>query len=174
MVTAETVKDYVNTIGRKSCELDPIPAPVLCSCKDILLPVLKDIVNMSLQSGHMPTQLKQAILKPKLKKDSLSPSTVSNVRPISNLKAISKIIEKAVACKLNDYLTETHLSETFQSAYKRFHSTEMAPLNLKLQDDILQAIDNHKCVALLLLDLSAAFDTADHQLLVERSQIGLV
>ncbi|XP_068673147.1 uncharacterized protein [Montipora foliosa] len=137
MVTSETVKAYVNTIGPKSCELDPIPASVLCSCKDILLPVLTDIVNMSLQSGHMPTQLKQAILKPKLKKDSLSPSEFSNFRPISNWKAISNIIDKAVACQLNDHLTETHLSETFQSAYKRFHSTETALL--KVQDDILQA-----------------------------------
>ena len=83
-----------------------------------------------------------------------------------HLKAISKIIEKAVACQLNDYLTKNHLSETFQSAYKRFHSTETALL--KVQDDILQAIDNQKCVTLLLLDLSAAFDTVDHQLLVER------
>ena len=99
----------------------------------------------------MPTQLKQAIVKPKLKKDSLNPSEFSNFRPISNLKGISKIIEKAVACQLNDYLTENHLSETFQSAYKRFHSTETALL--KVQDDILQAIDNQKCVALLSLDL---------------------
>ena len=121
---------------------------------------------MSLQSGHMPTQLKQSMVKPKLKKDSLSPSEFSNFRAILTLKAISKIIEKAVVCQLNDYLTEKYLSETFQSAYKRFHSTETALL--EVQDDILQAIDNHKCVALLLLDLSAAFDTVDHQLLVER------
>ena len=82
-----------------------------------------------------------------------------------NLKAISKIIEKAVACQLNDYLTVNHLSETLQSAYKRFHSTETALF--KVQDDILQAIDNQQCVALLSLDLLAAFDTVDHHLLVE-------
>ena len=50
--------------------------------------------------------------------------------------------------------------------FQRFHSTETALL--KVQDDILQTIDNQKCVALLLLDLSATFDTVDHQLLVER------
>ena len=99
---------------------------------------------MSLKSGHTPTQLKQAIVKPKLK-DSLSSSEFLNsFRPISNSKAISKIIEKAVACQLNDYLTENHLSETLQSAqqhsYKRFHSTETALL--KVRDNILQAIDN--------------------------------
>ena len=166
VVTVNTVKDYISTIGRKSCELDPVPASVLRGCENILLPILTNIINLSLQSGYMPAQLKQAMVKPKLKKDSLDPNEYSNFRPISNLKVVSKVIEKAVACQLNDYLTDNHLNETFQSAYKRFHSTETALL--KVQDDILRAIDSQKCVALLLLDLSAAFDTVDHTLLIER------
>ena len=59
-----------------------------------------------------------------------------------------------------------HLDETFQSAYKNFHSTETALV--RVQNDILCAIDNNDSVILLLLDLSAAFDTVDHSILLSR------
>ena len=90
----------------------------------------------------------------------------SNFRPISNLKFLSKIIEKAVATQLIGHLINNNLEEPFQSAYKRCHSTETALL--KVQNDILIAIDNKKFVALLLLDMSAAFDTVNHEILLER------
>ena len=108
----------------------------------------------------MPAALKETMIKPKLKKDNLDPEDYPNFRPISNLKAVSKIIEKAASCQLGDYLRDNDLEESFQSAYKRFHSTETALL--KVQNDILFEIDNQKCVVLLLLDMSAAFDTVDH------------
>jgi hypothetical protein len=63
-------------------------------------------------------------------------------------------------------LANNNLEEPFQSAYKRFHSAETTLL--KVQNDILIAIDNSKCVVLLLLDMSAAFDTVDHELLLQR------
>ncbi len=104
----------------------------------------------------MPAQLKEAMLKPKLKKSNLEFEEYLNFRPISNLKYLSKIIEKAVATQLIGHLINNNLEERLQSAYKRFHSTETALL--KVQDDILMAIDNQKYVALLLLDMSASFD----------------
>ena len=106
------------------------------------------------------------MLKPKLKKSNLEFEEYSNFRPISNLKFLSKIIEKAVASQLMEHLVNNNLEEPLQSAYKRFHSTETALL--KVQNDILIAIDNQKCVVLLLLDMSAAFDTVDHEILLER------
>ena len=65
-----------------------------------------------------------------------------------------------------EHLVNNSLEEPLQSAYKRFHSTETALL--KVQNDILIAIDNQKCVVLLLLDTSTAFDTVDHEILLER------
>ena len=156
----------MNTIGKKCCDLDPIPAYILKECKSTILPVLTNIVNMSLQSASMPAALKEAMIKPKLKKDNLDSEDYSNFRPISNLKVVSKIIEKAVSCQLSDYLRDNDLEESFQSACKRFHITETALL--RVQNDILCEIDNQKCVVLLLLDMSAAFDTVDHELLLER------
>ena len=160
------IEGFVDTIGKKSCDLDPIPASILKECKSTILPVLTNIVNMSIQSASMPAALKEAMIKPKLKKDNLDSEDYSNFRPISNLKVVSKIIEKAVSCQLSDYLRDNDLEESFQSAYKRFHSTETALL--RVQNDILCEIDNQKCVVLVLLDMSSAFDTVDHELLLKR------
>ena len=168
VMSEREIERFVDTIGKKSCDLDPIPASILKECKSALLPVLTNIVNMSLQSASMPTALKEAAIKPKLKKDNLDSEDYSNFRPISNLKVTTKIIEKAVFCQLSDHLRDNDLEESFQSAYKRFHSTETALL--RVQNDVLLEIDNQKCVAMLLLDMSAAFDTVDHDLLLERME----
>jgi hypothetical protein len=84
------------------------------------------------------------------------------------LKVVSKSIEKVVSVRLNDHLESNCLNETFQSAYKRFHSCEIALV--RVQNDILNAVDNRRCVALLLLDLSTAFDTVDHNIILNRLQ----
>ncbi|CAB4030953.1 Hypothetical predicted protein, partial [Paramuricea clavata] len=165
-VTEQEIENIVDANGKKSCELDPIPATILKGCKKTLLPTFTNIINKSLETGCMPVQLKEAMLKPKLKKSNLEFEEYSNFRPISNLKFLSKIIEKAVATQLMEHLVNNNLEEPLQSAYKRFHSTETALL--KVQNDILIAIDNQKCVVLLLLDMSAAFDTVDHEILLER------
>ena len=151
---------------KNACDLDPIPASILKECKSTILPVLTNIVNMSLQSASMPAALKEAMIKPKLKKDNLDSEDYANFRPISNLKVVSKKIEKAVSCQLSDYLRDKDLEESFQSAYKRFHSTETALL--RVQNDIICEIDNQKCVILLLLDMSAAFDTVDYKFVPKR------
>ena len=78
----------------------------------------------------------------------------------SNLKVVSKLVEKAVAIQLTDHVMAHHLDEMFQFAYNNFHSTETALV--RVQNDILCAIDNNESVILLLLDLSAAFDTVNH------------
>ena len=82
------------------------------------------------------------------------------------LKVVSKLVEKAVVIQLTDHVMAHHLDETFQSAYKNFHSTKTALV--RVQNDILCAIDNNESVILLLLDLSAAFDTVDHSILLSR------
>lgn len=102
----------------KSCSLDPLAAVLLKENFDMLLPTLCRIVNLSLESGYVPPSLKTAVLLPLLKKPSLDHEILSNYRPISNLKVISKIIEKVVAVRLQDYLESNQLNEPLQSAYK--------------------------------------------------------
>ena len=106
------------------------------------------------------------MVRTKIKKASLDSEKYPSFRPISNLKFISNVTEKAVAHQLNEHVSNNDLGEYLQSAYKCFHSTETALL--KVQNDILRAIDEQKCIVLLLLDMSAAFDTVDHDLLLAR------
>ena len=98
-----------------------------------------------------------------IKKPSLDRNLRKICRPVSNLSFISKLIEKAAANQLNSYINKEGLSNFNQSAYKRLHSTETA--FLKIQNNIAGSMDSGKAVALTLLDLSAAFDTIDHNIL---------
>ena len=82
------------------------------------------------------------------------------------MKFLSKLVEKSVFVQLNNYLTVKGLHERFQSAYKAHHSTETALLTIT--NDILLSLDRRGNVFLLLLDLSAAFDTVNHSLLLSR------
>ena len=117
--------------------------------------------------------IKQAIVVPLLKKKSLGKNVYSNYRPVSNLAFLSKVIERVVAQSLNSHRDVNNMHEAIQSAYKKYHSTETALLYI--QNGILNSIDQHQIVLLVLLDLSAAFDTIDHELLINRlsSRLGL-
>ena len=103
---------------------------------------------------------------PLLKKSSLDKEDLKNYRPVSNLSYISKLSEKVIVKQLNQHMIDNNLHEPFQSAYRSHHSTETALL--RVHNDILQAIDKKNCVMLVLLDLSAAFDTIDHDILLNR------
>ncbi|CAB3997546.1 Hypothetical predicted protein [Paramuricea clavata] len=135
-ITEHEIENVIDKVGKKSCELDPVPAKIFQGCQKTLLPIITKISNKSLQSGCMPEILKEAVLKPKLKKDSLDYEEYTNFRPISNLKFLSKVIEKVAAGQLLEHLANNKLEEPFQSAYKRFHSAETTI------NDILVAIDN--------------------------------
>ena len=85
---------------------------------------------------------------------------------MSNLKFLSKLVEKSIFVQLNNYLTDNGLHERLQSAYKAHHSTETALLTIT--NDILLSLNRGDNVFLLLLDLSAAFDTVNHSFLLSR------
>ena len=96
---------------------------------------------------------------------------MNNYRPVSNVSFVSKIVEKVVAARLHRHMAAHSLAEPLQSAYRKNHSTESALL--RVQNDILQAVDNKKRVILVLLDLSAAFDTIDHDILLQRLETSI-
>ena len=150
----------------KTCALDLLPASVLTKCLQRLLPVITDIVNRSLDEALMPNSLKTALIIPLLKKTNLDTEDFKNFRPVTNLPFVSKLIEKSVAVQLVQYIDDNNFDEKLQSAYKKLHSTETALL--RIHDDILRTVDRGCTVVSLLLDLSAAFDTVDHGLLLPR------
>ena len=85
----------------------------------------------------MPDELKTAVLIIPLKKANAVSEDLANYRPVSNLKFVSKLIEKTIFNKSNDYLTNNDLHVTLQSAYKLFHSTETS--SLRVHNDIVLA-----------------------------------
>ncbi|GFR70782.1 reverse transcriptase [Elysia marginata] len=87
---------------------------------------------------------------------------------VSNLSFISKLVEQIVASRINTYPRETGLAPILQSAYRPLHSTETALL--RVHNDIIRQVDQRKAVMLVLLDLSAAFDTIDQDCLLHRLQ----
>ena len=98
---------------------------------------------------------------------------MSSFRPISKLPFISKILEKIVHAQLNDFLIRNNICNRFQSGFRVGHSTESALL--RVSNDILRGVDSGNRVVLLLLDLTAAFDTVDHNILIDRlrDQVGI-
>lgn len=166
MVTDEDVLKLVSGSTIKSCSLDPLPAIIMQKCYSTLVPVFRRVINLSLSTGSMPNDLKVALLLPLLKKINADFEIFASFRPVSNLKFLSKLVEKSVFAQLNNYLTTNDLHELGQSAYKTFHSTETALLSVT--NDIMLSLDRGKNVFLLLLDLSAAFDTVNHSMLLTR------
>ena len=165
-VSLSDVSELLSKMTIKSCPLDPVPASVLLKqCTSVLLPVMTQIVNQSLNLAVFPDCFKFALLNPLLKKPTLDVEALSNFRPISNLMFMSKLIEKVVASQLINHISSNGFDEILQSAYKQFHSTETALV--KVFNDIVLDVDRNRTVILLLLDLSAAFDTVDHTILIE-------
>ena len=173
LTTAEEITAIIKKASKASCSLDPIPTSLLRDILSSIATTIADLVNSSLTSGKFPSELKSAIVKPLLKKPSADLDILKNYRPVSNLSFISKIIEKVVAARLLDHMMDYGLMDQYQSAYRKGHSTETALV--RVHNDILRAVDKGLGVCLILLDLSAAFDTVDHTILLTflKEHIGL-
>ena len=170
--TEDEVLKLLNRSPTKSCNLDPVPTDLLKDCSHVILPVITKIINPSLSSGIFPSTFKTAIIRPLLKKPSLDHEILKNYRPVSNLPFLSKFLERIVLSRILPFLESNNILDHHQSAYRTNHSIETALL--KVENDILSAMDQGRLVALVLLDLSAAFDTVDHCLLIKRlQQLGL-
>ena len=172
-LTEHEVFDIIVQSSNASCQLDPIPTRLLKHCAKELAPVMTRMINLSLQHGHVPDNWKIALVLPLLKKSGLD-LIFKNFRPVSNLSFISKSVEKAVLNQLLDHCHENAPFPTNQSSFRKFHSTETALL--RVQSDILSSMDRQEVTLLVLLDLSAAFDTLDHGILVDilSSDFGIV
>ena len=167
-VTESEVRKIIAKSPTKSCSLDPAPTWMVKDSVDELIPMVTILVNLSLQSANVPDSMKQALVTPLLKKDDLDPEVLKNYRPVSNLSFLSKVLERVVAARLTNYMTINQLHEPMQSAYRACHSTETALV--RVQNDILRTLDQGGAAILVLLDLSAAFDTIDHSILLSRME----
>ena len=172
--TEEEIHGIVKAYGVSCSPEDPIPIKILSDHVDTLVPLWLELVNLSLSTGSMDC-VKSAVIGPLLKEadEMVDIEVFKNFRPVSNLVFLSKLIERCVATRLNKHMKDNKLESKNEFGYKVGHSTEL--LLVKVVDGLLTVFDKKKATVLLLLDLSAAFDTVDQNKLLHilRYDIGL-
>jgi len=152
-------------IGAYKCwSLDPLPTWIIKKLKHVFAPILCSLCNFTLSNGVMPASQMHAIVLPRLKKPCLDPTNLSSYRPISNLSFLSKLVERVATVRFISHAEENKLFPDRQSSYRRGHSTETAVLCV--HNDLVHVIDEQRITGLVMLDLSAAFDTVDHSILL--------
>ena len=162
-VTPKDVSDTIRILKPTSSSgHDDISTKLLKQISDVITPTLTLITNQSLCTGIFPEKLKIAKVIPLYKKD--NPHIFDNYRPISLLPSASKVIEKLVFKQLYDYFLSNELIYKNQYGFRDEHSTELA--GLELTDRIHHLLDNGKIPLTVYLDLSKAFDTLDHRILL--------
>ena len=172
--TEDEIHAIVISYGVSCSSEDPIHVKLMSDNIDTLIPYWLEIVNLSLTTGSMDC-LKSAVISPLLKEldDLVDVEIFKNYCPVSNLMFLSKLIERCVASRLDKHMKDNNLDSKHQFGYKKGHSTEMLLVNVV--DSLLTAFDNKYATVLLLLDLSAAFDTVDQNklLCILRYEIGV-
>ena len=163
-VTEAEVLRYMAETKKTCCSLDPINVSKLGRTYVSLAPAVRAIINSCFEEGHFVASEKRGLVRPYLKKIGLDANDFSNYRPVTNLSHLSKIIERAMLDQLVPFLEEAGVVPRYQSAYRKLHSTETALC--KIHNDLVNNTCQGKASLLVLLDLSAAFDTVDHQLLL--------
>ena len=171
-ISMEKLKEIKKEMTIKTSFNDPLPSWLLEPSFDSLLPYILDLVNLSLETGSI-IGLKESIITPIIKKFNLDSEKLAHYRPIVNLQFLSKLIEKCVLDQLTEHMTDNNLHCPEQFAYKKNHSTET--MVLQIVNDVLVGFEKGSCTILVLLDMSAAFDTVDIGKLLHilEHQIGL-
>ena len=162
-VTQDEVQKIIMNLATKNCELDPFPTSILKEVLPALLPTITSIMNASLKLGVFVQKWKVAVIRPLLKKAGLE-LIPKNYRPVSNLPFLSKVLEQCVLARFNEHCDNHSLLPDYQSAYRPNHSCETSLL--KIINDMLWAMERKNVTAMVVMDLSAAFDTVDHDILL--------
>ena len=155
----DELSSIIDEHGIKLGPGDPLPRHLMKKHINIMLPYLVVLVNLSLSTASCEG-IKESHITPILKALSLDCEEFKNLRPVSILSFVSKLTERVVDCRINTHLAENSLHNPSQFGYKKHHSCET--MLLKLVDDVLVGIDKKFGVVVLMVDLSAAFDTVDH------------
>ncbi len=158
------VSKHILSSHPTTCQLDPIPSHLLQAISPAVVHALTHIINTSLHTGVFPSAFKQARITPLLKKPTLNPTLLGNYRPVSLLPLIAKTLEQVVFNQVSAFLTQNNLLDSNQSGFRSGHSTETALLSVVEALRLARAAS--KSSLLILLDLSTAFDTVNHQILL--------
>ena len=163
-VTETEVEKLLSAMSGKSSRMDFVPTSLLNECRKTFSIINARLANLSFSEGRFPSRFKAAQITPLLKKEGLDQKILGNYRPISNLNTVSKILERLFSTRLTPHVPPACCP--LQSAYRRHHSTETALL--RITNDMFEAAELGLATVLVALDLSAAFDTINHAVLVQR------
>ena len=163
-VISEVLK---NMKSSKSCGIDFIDSFVLKLACDELTPGITHIVNLSIKCEHFPSMWKKSKVIPLFKKE--DPTLAKNYRPVSLLPITSKILERVIYNQLIKYLEENKLLNPSHHGFRQNHSTATALL--EMHSNWVEAVEEDKITAVVLLDMSAAFDLVDKNILIEKLKL---
>lgn len=158
LVTTHEVAKIIDSVRSNAVGTDSVSISMIKLCLPHILPYITHIINCCLEEGYFPQVWKSAIVKPVPKIN--NPTSYSDLRPISLLPTLSKILEKAVRKQLYEFVNSNDIVPACQSGFRESHSTTSALLNVT--DSIFGALDKKQITALVLLDYSKAFDTVNH------------
>lgn len=164
--SADEVAKLIQRMPNKSCGTDAIPILVWKYCCDIVAPVLSKLFNYSIKEGVFPSILKRAQIIPIHK--SGPRNDISNYRPISLLPTMSKIFEKLMNCRFAHYLESNKIFTNNQFGFRKGRCTSDAIV--EFLDHAYKALDTKQHLIAIFLDLSKAFDTIDHAILLKKLQ----
>ena len=159
------ILDMINKLDlNKSTPLQFPPTKILKISAEIISPILTKLFNLCFIKGAFPSQFKISEIRPIYKS---GPKTeTSNYRPISLLSPFSKLLEKCIYARLNNFLNSKHLLYDSQFGFRNNASTENAVL--QLYNQLLDKLNKNQITCSIFIDLKKAFDTVDHSILIQK------
>ena len=148
----------------KASGSDMIPAKIIMELKDFLVLPLTCLINKIIMEAAYPDSLKYAIIKPLHKKGDVN--SINNYRPIALLPIINKIIEKIISNRMQEFLMAKGINDSEQFGYKKKIGTNDAIL--KFSSQISKSLDMGEIVIVIFMDLTAAFDTLNRDVLIRK------
>jgi exonuclease III len=150
----------------KNCAVgwDNFPSSILKDNKVLLSTILKHIINLSLEQGIFPKELKIANIVPIFKAGDTE--IIGNYRPVSLLSTVSKVFERAFYSRLSTFINQHKILYELQFGFREGHATHQAII--KLLENIITSLDKGEFSAAIFLDFSKAFDTVNHEILLQK------
>ena len=161
LLSSDDVSKIIRSLKSNAAGIDGISLLMIKLCLPYLVNHFTHIVNCCLEVGYFPTAWKTAVICPIPKVN--MPESLGDLRPISLLPVLSKVLERAVYEQLFSYVNDCGFLPTSQSGFRPGHGT--ATVLLHVNDLICRALDNNMATSIVLLDFSRAFDCVDHELL---------